>query len=129
MLWSPARIVGEAVLAVTLAGFATGIGAWGDTLDARTVLLAGAMALLAPARHALPATVLILSAPLAGGWSVMASVLLACAPGRRGGGSRNPGGWPPRSGPRVCSTPCRACTATSPRGPRPCCPSPSGGTS
>ncbi|MFC9185022.1 sensor histidine kinase [Streptomyces globisporus] len=79
MLWSPARIVGEAVLAVTLAGFATGIGAWGDTLDARTVLLAGAMALLAPARHALPATVLILSAPLAGGWSVMASVLLVCA--------------------------------------------------
>ncbi|MET9771749.1 histidine kinase [Streptomyces sp. NPDC006415] len=79
MLWSPARIVGEAVLAVTLAGLATGIDAWGDTLDARTVLLAGAMALLAPARHALPATVLILSAPLAGGWNVMASVLLVCA--------------------------------------------------
>ncbi|MFH9202230.1 sensor histidine kinase [Streptomyces anulatus] len=79
MLWSPARIVGEAVLAVTLAGLATGIGAWVDTLDARTVLLAGVMALLAPARHALPATVLILSAPLAGGWSVMASVLLVCA--------------------------------------------------
>ncbi|MFJ3750776.1 sensor histidine kinase [Streptomyces sp. t99] len=79
MLWSPARIVGEAVLAVTLAGLATGIGAWVDTLDARTVLLAGATALLAPARHALPATVLILSAPLAGGWSVMASVLLVCA--------------------------------------------------
>ncbi|MBM7057606.1 two-component sensor histidine kinase [Streptomyces sp. RHZ10] len=79
VLWSPARIVGEAVLAVTLAGLATGIDAWGDTLDARTVLLAGAMALLAPARHALPATVLILSAPLAGGWNVMASVLLVCA--------------------------------------------------
>ncbi|MFE6698929.1 sensor histidine kinase [Streptomyces sp. NPDC057718] len=79
MLWSPARIVGEAVLAVTLAGLATGIDAWGDTLDARTVLLAGAMALLAPARHALPATVLILSAPLAGAWNVMASVLLVCA--------------------------------------------------
>ncbi|MFF0506869.1 sensor histidine kinase [Streptomyces fimicarius] len=79
MLWSPARIVGEAVLAVTLAGLATGIGAWMDTLGARTVLLAGAMALLAPARHALPATVLILSAPLAGGWNVMASVLLVCA--------------------------------------------------
>ncbi|EHM27146.1 histidine kinase [Streptomyces sp. W007] len=79
VLWSPARIVGEAVLAVTLAGLATGIGAWVDTLDARTVLLAGVMALLAPARHALPATVLILSAPLAGGWSVMASVLLVCA--------------------------------------------------
>ncbi|WP_308315247.1 histidine kinase [Streptomyces sp. C3-3] len=79
MLWSPARIVGEAVLAVTLAGLATGFGAWVDTLDARTVLLAGVMALLAPARHALPATVLILSAPLAGGWNVMASVLLVCA--------------------------------------------------
>ncbi|MFJ2182602.1 sensor histidine kinase [Streptomyces anulatus] len=79
MLWSPARIVGEAVLAVTLAGLATGIGAWADTLGARTVLLAGAMALLAPARHALPATTLILSAPLAGGWNVMASVLLVCA--------------------------------------------------
>ncbi|MCX4516086.1 histidine kinase [Streptomyces anulatus] len=79
MLWSPARIVGEAVLAVTLAGLATGIGAWVDTLDARTVLLAGVMALLAPARHALPATVLILSAPLAGGWNAMASVLLVCA--------------------------------------------------
>ncbi|WP_240806133.1 histidine kinase [Streptomyces sp. BPSDS2] len=79
MLWSPARIVGEAVLAVTLAGLATGLGAWVDTLGARTVLLAGAMALLAPARHALPATVLILSAPLAGGWNVMASVLLVCA--------------------------------------------------
>ncbi|MFE7140978.1 sensor histidine kinase [Streptomyces sp. NPDC057644] len=79
MLWSPARIVGEAVLAVTLAGLATGIDAWGDTLGARTVLLAGAMALLAPARHALPATVLILSAPLAGAWNVMASVLLVCA--------------------------------------------------
>ncbi|MFD8110711.1 sensor histidine kinase [Streptomyces microflavus] len=79
MVWSPARIVGEAALAVTLAGFATGIGALVDTLDARTVLLAGAMALLAPARHTLPATVLILSAPLAGGWSVMASVLLVCA--------------------------------------------------
>ncbi|WP_307825490.1 histidine kinase, partial [Streptomyces sp. MBT55] len=79
MLWSPARIVGEALLAVTLAGLATGIGAWVDTLGARTVLLAGAMALLAPARHALPATVLILSAPLAGGWNIMASVLLVCA--------------------------------------------------
>ncbi|WP_256984739.1 sensor histidine kinase [Streptomyces sp. 2R] len=79
MLWSPARIVGEAVLAVTLAGLTTAIGAWVDRLDARTVLLAGAMALLAPARHALPATVLILSAPLAGGWNVMASVLLVCA--------------------------------------------------
>ncbi|MEU5234598.1 histidine kinase [Streptomyces anulatus] len=79
MLWRPARIVGEAVLAVTLAGLATGFGAWVDTLDARTVLLAGVMALLAPARHALPATVLILSAPLAGGWNVMASVLLVCA--------------------------------------------------
>ncbi|GGY77580.1 two-component sensor histidine kinase [Streptomyces anulatus] len=79
VLWSPARIVGEAVLAVTLAGLATGFGAWVDTLDARTVLLAGVMALLAPARHALPATVLILSAPLAGGWNVMASVLLVCA--------------------------------------------------
>lgn len=79
VLWSPARIVGEAVLAVTLAGLATGFGAWVGTLDARTVLLAGAMALLAPARHALPTTVLILSAPLAGGWSVMASVLLVCA--------------------------------------------------
>ncbi|MER6699687.1 histidine kinase [Streptomyces fimicarius] len=79
MLWSPARIVGEAVLAVTLAGLATGVGAWMETLGARTVLLAGAMALLAPARHALPATVLILSAPLAGGWNVMASVLLVCA--------------------------------------------------
>ncbi|MYW33170.1 two-component sensor histidine kinase [Streptomyces sp. SID2119] len=79
VLWSPARIVGEAVLAVTLAGLATGIGAWVDTFGARTVLLAGAMALLAPARHALPATVLILSAPLAGGWNVMASVLLVCA--------------------------------------------------
>ncbi|MFD4125291.1 sensor histidine kinase [Streptomyces globisporus] len=79
MLWTPARIVGEALLAVTLAGLATGIGAWVDTLGARTVLLAGAMALLAPARHALPATVLILSAPLAGGWSIMASVLLVCA--------------------------------------------------
>lgn len=79
VLWRPARIVGEAVLAVTLAGLATGFGAWVDTLDARTVLLAGVMALLAPARHALPATVLILSAPLAGGWNVMASVLLVCA--------------------------------------------------
>ncbi|MBT3077395.1 two-component sensor histidine kinase [Streptomyces sp. CYG20] len=79
VVWSPARIVGEAVLAVTLAGLAMGIGAWVDTLGARTVLLAGAMALLAPARHALPATVLILSAPLAGGWNVMASVLLVCA--------------------------------------------------
>ncbi|MEU5330864.1 sensor histidine kinase [Streptomyces parvus] len=79
MVWSPARIVGEAVLAVTLAGLAMGIGAWTDTFGAWTVLLAGAMALLAPARHALPATVLILSAPLAGGWNVMASVLLVCA--------------------------------------------------
>lgn len=79
MLWSPARIVGEAVLAVTLAGLAAGIGAWMDTFGAWTVLLAGAMALLAPTRHALPATVLILSAPLAGGWNVMASVLLVCA--------------------------------------------------
>ncbi|MFB6426414.1 sensor histidine kinase [Streptomyces microflavus] len=79
MLWSPARVVGEAVLAVTLAGLAMGIGAWVGRLDARTVLLAGAMALLAPARHTLPATVLILSAPLAGGWNVMASVLLVCA--------------------------------------------------
>ncbi|MFJ9637344.1 sensor histidine kinase [Streptomyces sp. NPDC101178] len=79
MLWSPARIVGEAVLAVTLAGLAAGIGAWMGTFGAWTVLLAGAMALLAPARHALPATVLILSAPLAGGWNVMASVLLVCA--------------------------------------------------
>ncbi|MFJ3481422.1 sensor histidine kinase [Streptomyces microflavus] len=79
MVWSPARVVGEAVLAVTLAGLAMGIGAWVGRLDARTVLLAGAMALLAPARHALPATVLILSAPLAGGWNVMASVLLVCA--------------------------------------------------
>ncbi|MFJ9689193.1 sensor histidine kinase [Streptomyces bacillaris] len=79
MVWSPARIVGEAVLAVTLAGLATGIGAWVDTLGARTVLLAGAMALLVPARHALPATTLILSAPLAGGWNAMASVLLVCA--------------------------------------------------
>ncbi|WP_436842352.1 sensor histidine kinase [Streptomyces cyaneofuscatus] len=67
------------MLAVTLAGLATGIGAWVDTFGARTVLLAGAMALLAPARHVLPATVLILSAPLAGGWNVMASVLLVCA--------------------------------------------------
>ncbi|MGW8490527.1 sensor histidine kinase [Streptomyces sp. NPDC055886] len=79
MLWTPARILGEALLAVTLAGLATGVGAWMDTLGARTVLLAGAMALLAPARHALPATVLILSAPLAGGWNIMASVLLVCA--------------------------------------------------
>ncbi|MFF2702896.1 sensor histidine kinase [Streptomyces cyaneofuscatus] len=79
MVWSPARIVGEAVLAVTLAGLAMGIGAWVETFGAWTVLLAGAMALLAPARHALPATVLILSAPLAGGWNVMASVLLVCA--------------------------------------------------
>ncbi|MFE1928007.1 sensor histidine kinase [Streptomyces asoensis] len=79
MIWNPARIVGEAVLAVTLAGLATGIGVWVDTFGARTVLLAGAMALLAPARHALPATALILSAPLAGGWNVMASVLLVCA--------------------------------------------------
>ncbi|MGN2365613.1 sensor histidine kinase [Streptomyces luridiscabiei] len=79
MLWSPARVVGEAVLAVTLAGLAMGIGAWVGRLDARTVLLAGAMILLAPARHTLPATVLILSAPLAGGWNVMASVLLVCA--------------------------------------------------
>ncbi|WP_237326585.1 sensor histidine kinase [Streptomyces sp. CBMAI 2042] len=79
MVWSPARIVGEAVLAVTLAGLAMGIGAWVDTFGAWTVLLAGAMALLALARHALPATVLILSAPLAGGWNVMASVLLVCA--------------------------------------------------
>ncbi|MFC8695581.1 sensor histidine kinase [Streptomyces parvus] len=79
MVWSPARIVGEAVLAVTLAGLAMGIGAWADTFGAWPVLLAGAMALLAPARHALPATVLILSAPLAGGWNVMASVLLVCA--------------------------------------------------
>ncbi|MET9091426.1 histidine kinase [Streptomyces cyaneofuscatus] len=79
MVWSPARIVGEAVLAVTLAGLAMGIGAWAGRFGAWTVLLAGAMALLAPARHALPATVLILSAPLAGGWNVMASVLLVCA--------------------------------------------------
>nr|WP_018514252.1 histidine kinase [Streptomyces sp. SID5594] len=79
VVWSPARIVGEAVLAVTLAGLAMGIGAWVETFGAWTVLLAGAMALLAPARHALPATVLILSAPLAGGWNVMASVLLVCA--------------------------------------------------
>ncbi|MFE9010895.1 sensor histidine kinase [Streptomyces cyaneofuscatus] len=79
MVWSPARIVGEAVLAVTLAGLAMGIGAWVETFGAWTVLLAGAMALLAPARHALPATVLILSAPLAGGWNVMAFVLLVCA--------------------------------------------------
>ncbi|MEU0355397.1 sensor histidine kinase [Streptomyces cyaneofuscatus] len=79
MVWSPARIVGEAVLAASLAGLATGIGAWVGTFGVRTVLLAGAMALLAPARHALPATVLILSAPLAGGWNVMASVLLVCA--------------------------------------------------
>ncbi|MEU7347895.1 histidine kinase [Streptomyces bacillaris] len=67
------------MLAVTLAGLATGIGAWVDTLGAGTVLLAVAMALLVPARHALPATTLILSAPLAGGWNVMASVLLVCA--------------------------------------------------
>ncbi|RLV67585.1 putative two-component system sensor kinase [Streptomyces sp. CBMAI 2042] len=67
------------MLAVTLAGLAMGIGAWVDTFGAWTVLLAGAMALLALARHALPATVLILSAPLAGGWNVMASVLLVCA--------------------------------------------------
>ncbi|RRR72690.1 two-component sensor histidine kinase, partial [Streptomyces sp. RP5T] len=79
VVWSPARIVAEAALAVTLAGLATGIGVWMDTFGAWTVLLAGAMALLAPARHALPATALILSAPLAGGWSVMASVLLVCA--------------------------------------------------
>ncbi|MFI0516048.1 sensor histidine kinase [Streptomyces sp. WSLK1-5] len=79
MVWSPARIVAETALAVTLAGLATGIGMWMDTFGAWTVLLAGAMALLAPARHALPATALILSAPLAGGWSVMASVLLVCA--------------------------------------------------
>ncbi|MGX1367319.1 signal transduction histidine kinase [Streptomyces canus] len=80
-MWSgaPARIVAEAALAVTLAGLATGIGVWMDTFGAWTVLLAWAMALLAPARHALPATALILSAPLAGGWSVMASVLLVCA--------------------------------------------------
>nr|WP_028416085.1 histidine kinase [Streptomyces sp. SID8359] len=79
VVWSPARIVGEAVLAVTLAGLATGLGAWVGTLGAGTVLLAVAMALLVPARHALPATTLILSAPLAGGWNVMASVLLVCA--------------------------------------------------
>nr|WP_206311910.1 histidine kinase [Streptomyces sp. 196(2019)] len=79
VVWSPARIVGEAVLAVTLAGLATGLGAWVGTLGAGTVLLAVAMALLVPARHALPATTLILSAPLAGGWNAMASVLLVCA--------------------------------------------------
>ncbi|WP_338119405.1 sensor histidine kinase [Streptomyces parvus] len=79
MVWSPARIVGETVLAVTLAGLATGIDAWLDTLGARSILLAGATALLAPARHALPATALILAAPLAGGWNLMASALLVCA--------------------------------------------------
>ncbi|MFI5552404.1 sensor histidine kinase [Streptomyces sp. NPDC051738] len=87
--WPRKRIVGEAVLAVLLAGFAglfdgkAGFGAW-------TVAVALAVAVLSLARRSLPATVVLVSSAMAGGIAG-ATPLLICASWSAGSRITRPG--------------------------------------
>ncbi|WP_329385223.1 sensor histidine kinase [Streptomyces sp. NBC_01716] len=64
--WSTGRIVGETVLAIALAGFAGLVDGVAAGFGGRTLAVTAGVALLSVARRALPATVLVLSAALAG---------------------------------------------------------------
>lgn len=64
--WSPGRIAGETVLTVVLAGIAGSLDAVAAGFGGRTAAVVAGVALLSLTRRALPATVLIVSAAVAG---------------------------------------------------------------
>lgn len=86
----PGRTVWEAVLALTLAGFVWSAEVLQGGGGVLSLVLVAAVALLSAVRHALPATALVATAPLAGGWNTMTTLLLICVSWSAGRRIREP---------------------------------------